>query len=546
MPLDVGALFTMLAAPLLDLLEKKSISYVLTESPVRKAITSTSESFSNVVVMPALLAWCGSEDFLDLLNEHYGGNRPVVSEEVVKSFVRHGQFYFPGSNETRRIAEEVLVNFFYNLAYELYKGDGGIPILGARMEALFEQQGSSLEVLLQTLSNARVIGVLPSQEISSIQDGGIDIRKLINQASHLTGPRQQFFLALLESETGSLHKALSGSATGDSTDIARLRLAVSLVRFWEIRGLFTEGRAWLDQLSARFVRAAPPDMVASALVGAGLLAYRQADYPAASLRVKEGARLARESSNTAALASALNILGMIDYRKKRYRQAHARFERSLEYARISGDGYSEGYALFNLARIEEEARNYTAAKEILDGSLSVWTRLDDTFGIPYALNEAGILLRMQGRFPAARKLHEEGLTLDRALGNTQGIAFRMRDLGLAAYLDGDPDLAEVLFKHSLVTEDQLGDRRAMAVCLERLAALERSRRRVERSVFLSGAANAMRKAIGSPRLVSELVVIDRGGVTARTPLRKNELRTASLASQIMTTQEIVDIAVDEG
>src|SRR5260221_8275427 len=96
----------------------------------------------------------------------------------------------------------------------------------------------------------------------------------------LTGGDQRAWLDRLEREIENLRSALAWSSATTADATLGLRLAAALSRFWWLRGYLSEGRALLlDRLAAA---AGTDDFAAraTALRGAGLLAWQQGGYPA--------------------------------------------------------------------------------------------------------------------------------------------------------------------------------------------------------------------------------------------------------------------------
>ena len=79
----------------------------------------------------------------------------------------------------------------------------------------------------------------------------------------------------------------------------------------------------------------------------------------------------------------------------------------------------------------------------------------------------------------------------------QRIATCSNNLGLVARHENDVDGARALYGQSLMLFLELEDRRGIAYVLEMLAALAAVEEQPARSVRISGAAEALREAIGS-------------------------------------------------
>ena len=127
----------------------------------------------------------------------------------------------------------------------------------------------------------------------------------------LTAADQQLWLERLEAEHDNVRAGLQWScADGDNDErlLLGLRMAGALRQFWSIRGYLVEGRGWLEQARLLDVTAAP-GVRAKALNGAGVLAVRQGDFPAARSFLQESLAIARDLADRQSVASSLNNLG---------------------------------------------------------------------------------------------------------------------------------------------------------------------------------------------------------------------------------------------
>src|SRR3954453_20181724 len=107
----------------------------LTEMPAfAKAIASTADQFRHLEVRHALLKWCESERFKNILAAIEDGNRSVADREVVAAFVEVGEFYVGDS--TDRDAEAVVKYFFDSLVEEIYRSKEGVVAAANRQEIL--------------------------------------------------------------------------------------------------------------------------------------------------------------------------------------------------------------------------------------------------------------------------------------------------------------------------------------------------------------------------------------------------------------------------
>jgi non-specific serine/threonine protein kinase len=235
----------------------------------------------------------------------------------------------------------------------------------------------------------------------------------------LTGPEQVAWLARLEAEHDNLRAAL-GWARERGEGKMGLRLAGALWRFWWTHGHLSEGRRWLEETLKRGDRASAASR-ATALTGAGTLAWTRGDYA----------------------------------------HATAPHEKCLVLRRALGDRSGIAHALGTLGNVAHSQGDYGRATTIYEECLAIRRALGDRQGIASALGNLGAVAYQQGESRRAVALQEESLALKRALGDTWGIAGSLVNLGNVAYSQGEYGRAEVLYEESLALFRELGAGRAL-------------------------------------------------------------------------------------
>jgi predicted ATPase len=151
----------------------------------------------------------------------------------------------------------------------------------------------------------------------------------------LLGADQVTWLARIQEDFDNVRAAFRWSVARKDAQ-AGLRLFVSIWRFMEIRGFFTEGRQRAQEVLAMAGVEDYPALLREALSGAGWLAYRQGDFTIAE-------QLTRRAL---ALAEQLRDDGWNGQRFKRSGQHRAHPRRLCPGARVfeslSGDGKKAG------------------------------------------------------------------------------------------------------------------------------------------------------------------------------------------------------------
>ena len=235
------------------------------------------------------------------------------------------------------------------------------------------------------------------------------------------------------------------------------RLAGALLYFWFFGSQTSEGRRWLDGSVAalRKVENHSERALARAVVGAGLLAWVQGDYPVAHTALEEAVALFRQLGDRVALAHALRFL--------------------------SSNCESEG----DLVR----------ARTLVEESLSLFRGESDPMGTAITLARLGITAVNQRDHLVAGKALEESITLARQIGDQWVLALALRHRGIEALRQHDTEAAVAALTEGLVVVRDQGDRFLSAQSLETLAEVYADAGDHGRAARLFGALEALREAL---------------------------------------------------
>ena len=155
---------------------------------------------------------------------------------------------------------------------------------------------------------------------------------LAEQAAHAwEGPQHALWLGRLERDHDNLRAAMQWSLEQEE-DRSRLEVAfrfgAALRSFWQVRGYFREGRAFLERVLAQS-EGSQPSWRAKALNDAVLLAVSQGDHAWGEALCQENLLRCRELGDGSAIARTLYLLGWLALLKGNLATAHARLSESL-------------------------------------------------------------------------------------------------------------------------------------------------------------------------------------------------------------------------
>jgi tetratricopeptide (TPR) repeat protein len=167
---------------------------------------------------------------------------------------------------------------------------------------------------------------------------------------HVHGEDQAARLALVAAEHDNVRAALASAlANGDGE--GALRLAVECNGFLIVRGFVREARQALAAALENAPAGADPDLRARALRGAGIIAYRQADYAAARDFHERSLQICRCQGHRAQEAAALESLGLVAMEVGDEAKAVPMLEQALELLRAEGVPQPIAQSLNNLGTI---------------------------------------------------------------------------------------------------------------------------------------------------------------------------------------------------
>ncbi len=405
---------------------------------------------------------------------------------------------------------------------------------------------------------------------------------------HLTGPRQAFYLQVLERESDNVRAALRWALERGEIDMG-LRLAAALWQFWYVRGYPREGREWLERFLvidgldqraagvAGMIEAAraTPAVRAKALAGAGMLAYGQGDYEQAILLSRQSVDVYRALGDARGMTVALNNLGNVAIDQGKLEEARARHEECLALRRQLDDKRGIATSLNNLGLVACDQALYEHARALHEESMAIKRALEDQRGIAISLNNLGLVARNRGDVARARSLYEESLSLFRQLGWKRGIAMALSNLAVAmrdldkraealtlieeslalrrelgdkwatAYSltvlaglardQGEQGEAARLYRASLDLLEEVGNRIGLAAYLEGVAVLALARGQPARTVRLCAAADALRRALGAPLPPADRPVYEHTLAAARAALGDETYATVWAAGLLATS-----------
>lgn len=312
----------------------------------------------------------------------------------------------------------------------------------------------------------------------------------------LQGPRQKEWLDQLEAEHDNFRAALEWSRMDPGGGEAGLRLAGALSWFWEVRGYWAEGHAWLMDMLSRTGGSSTAARVKALNAAAGV-AMQLGNFAQVEALANESLVLSRQLGDRRGTASCLVILGVQACRMENYRQAETLSGEGLSLSREVGDNWGTAWAQSILGIVARTKGDHAKARGLLEESLTKMRALGNTWAVAIILVNLGLLVRDEGDYTRAAMLLEEALPLFRQLGDKSYIAYAELNLGIVASAMGNYERASALYLDTLALRKELEDKRGIPTAVLALACAAAGTRQFKRAAILFGAAEAMREATGA-------------------------------------------------
>lgn len=284
----------------------------------------------------------------------------------------------------------------------------------------------------------------------------------------LDGAGQDRWVDRLGVELDNLRAALRWGLDHDPA--VALALAGAIWRFWDLRGLLSEGQHWLESALAADHG---PSRAARALVqhGAGTLALLRGDFDRASPRLEEARATAEAVGDNRLLGRATAGLGAVAFYLGRYAEAETLLSRGSAICEAAGDRWGAASALLELALSVYFLGRSEDARAVIDRGMGD----AETVGDRRLLAR---LLVVGGQFAAWEEDHEASVAyLTRALrlceerDDRDGAARAHLRLGEALGYAGDAGGARRHFDEALGVFHDLGRVFSVATALFYRAAL---------------------------------------------------------------------------
>ncbi len=318
--------------------------------------------------------------------------------------------------------------------------------------------GSSRYFMLESVWEYARTKLLDSGKADAVRGRHLDyFLQMAEEAEpKLAGPDQTAWLERLTQEHINFRLALDWCAESPEAVERGLRLAVALLRYWEVHNHLREGYEHFVTLLARPEAQGRTTLRAKALGGAGRFAWLLDQEPKARGHYLEAISIARELRDEAHTALLRALLGFLEWSDGNVREAQEHFEATLEFSRPHGDRLLTAMALSGLGSVARSAGDYVKARALKEESLEGYRGIGDRWIVSLLYYSQSKVLTAMRDFPAAKRALGESASIVEQLGNQWLMPSLLEGFGDVAIEEGNHEIASKLFGASEVLRERIG------------------------------------------------------------------------------------------
>lgn len=316
---------------------------------------------------------------------------------------------------------------------------------------------------------------------------------VIDSEEKLNGSGQRECLKMIDADYENIREALKWAIEEDPVE--GIKMSISLGKYWELRGYFSEGYAYLKKGLSGIEEAEPP-VKARALYLAGFLLTYLASHHEAEKYLLEALNIFRSLNDKKGEVPCLVMLGNVKLVDGNLEAMEELSRDGLKTARQLGDKLLIALCLRYLAAGRMYQGNYEESAEMAEECLAIYREFGDGIHIAKIINNIGAIEYLAANYDKAIETWKECLELRRELGDRHGIAMSLTNLGSAYSMTKDYDTAEKYLHQSIELFKELGDRRIYVNPLNTLGLIANDRGEYLRALGIYGVSINIANEIG--------------------------------------------------
>ncbi len=265
----------------------------------------------------------------------------------------------------------------------------------------------------------------------------------------LIGSQMMEWVKRLEADFDNIRTALEWSIKDNPQ--GGLRLASTLVWFWDESNYASDGANWLEQFLALVETHSDKILRARALEVQGrLLIFGNSSHPKAYSALEESLLLYKQAGNKKGIASSMLYFGVVSFHRGGVAQGKNMVFESLALHRELNDKFNIIKALTHLAE-QIDTNDYERSMNYFDEALLLCREIGYISGMAHILSNMGWQATKYGDYERAHLWLEESLALSKQLRRAATTVINLSFLGHLAYQEGKYAQARAYYEEYILT-----------------------------------------------------------------------------------------------
>lgn len=309
----------------------------------------------------------------------------------------------------------------------------------------------------------------------------------------IEGESQKKWMEKIEYETFNFRVSIMNSIVRNKVEKG-LRIAISLARYWEIRGYNSEAKYNFEELM-NAEKDVVPEIKANAYQWMGSFEWIMGNYDRSKSFYESSLSLNKEAGNKKGIGILLNNLGLIANATGEFEKSKSMSEESCRYFKEINDERLIADSLLNLGGPLINLREFDYAEKVFNECLILYRKLRDTRGIAMALTNLGSLAGTKGDYNKAMECLFESLSIQRDLKDNRAMAVTLENIGS---IEGNTEKyseAEFHLTESIKIYSELGNKKGLAGTLNALGFVKHSTGQSAESLNLHSESLSMYKEL---------------------------------------------------
>ena len=484
-----------------------------------------------------------------------GGSRTALPrQQTLRALI---DWSYQSLNETEQRALRRLAVFSGGWTFEAAEAvvgessamDGLLGLVNKSLVNVEEQDGKSRYRFLETIRQYAMEKLLESGEAIEIRDRHLDyflqsMKQAPQREQRIFGalPDDTEWLDRMEREHGNLRAALEWSASENPEKALQLIYIVG--NFWVARDYNIEARRWCQTVLEHGNLL--PDMEGERAKVYGILGWSSigiGDHKTGRDAAEAGIALARNVNDVQTIGRLLGLVTLACIFLGDFPAAEQALVEAEAIARENGFVEQLATVLTTRAQLAFSGyRDISQAKSYLEEALSLAPTIQNEWATAMSLFGMGRVAGIMGDLATARTKFLESAGLARKLGNKRQMYSCYSELAHVLRENGEFDEPLSIYCDLLPKWRDLGHRAAVAHELECIAYILSKKDQPQRAATILGAADSLRRMIGSTATPVELAEYERELSALRENIAEDDFRKAWEQGKSLTMEEGIALA----